>query len=465
MGKTLWILTEERPKRTVVRDIINRFLRLRGTDDLVGELEILPRFSSEGSFLMEYQVVGVSSHFFENIQLRVVSGNSSFTDYLVYWQEELPTPSDRPEFVVEETKTDDSESRNTGAFQRATKFVYLDLFYEGVDRAMLYNIQIDHESSASPTNVFGTRCLRTLGVEILGKEDDAKSSEPFKDLDEMIEARARIRRPPRGNVPILVERSRDSISISGRLVKSGGLSHDPNIGAISLIAAVTRKLGWEGRIEVTHHGLSQSMLGPRNKFVQIGNHLDLELKGLSLPVAETPGTYWKFETSGEKVATIFLHLAIERSNLGEIIFENHAGCERGYFVGANKSLMQVSKRVRDSRGGMPSGAEAVQLPDLVIHDSMRNEVLMIEGERSQNLSVGIQQLQTFRNFETEYVIRQYPGIRTQRVIVLFGGKKARSLPTEVAFQLTDDGAFNFGRDCPPLISNVINSQINRVEEL
>ena len=38
--------------------------------------------------------------------------------------------NDTPVFVIEETKTDDSESRNTGVYQRATKFVYLDYFYQ-----------------------------------------------------------------------------------------------------------------------------------------------------------------------------------------------------------------------------------------------------------------------------------------------------------------------------------------------
>lgn len=459
MDKTLWILTEERPKIPVVKDIINRFLKRHPSKATVGSLKILPEFGSDNSFQMEYLVTGVKSQLFTDVKLKVVSGNSSFTDYLVYWQEEPPGPSDRPEFVVEETKTDDSESRNTGVFQRATKFVYLDLFYEGVDRAMLYNIQIDHESSPTATNIFGTRCLRTLGVEILGKPDESASAEPFTDLEEMIESRAQIRRPPRGNVPILIGKRGGTVSISGRLNKSGGLSHDPNIGAISLIAAVTRKLGWEGRIEVTHHGLSQSMLGPRNKFVQIGNHLGLEISGLSLPKAQMPTTYWKYEASGEKIATIFLHLAVEQSGEGRVLFENHAGCEKGYFVGPNQSLLPVAKRVRNSQGEMPRTAEAIQLPDLLIYDPAREEALVIEGERSENLSVGIRQLRTFQNFETEYVRRYYPHVIRKRTIVLFGGSQRGSLPAEVAFELTNEGHFVFGEKCPPLIEKVVRSQL------
>lgn len=66
---------------------------------------------------------------------------------------------------------------------------------------------------------------------------------------------------------ILITKYDNKITISDRLFKSGSLSHDPNIGALSIISAVLRKLGWQKDIIITQHGLSQSHLKPKNKFI------------------------------------------------------------------------------------------------------------------------------------------------------------------------------------------------------
>ncbi len=55
----------------------------------------------------------------------------------------------------------------------------------------------------------------------------------------------------------------EKIQISGRLLKNNTLSHDPNIGALSMISAVLRQLGWKKNIEITRHGLSQGNVGKK----------------------------------------------------------------------------------------------------------------------------------------------------------------------------------------------------------
>ena len=78
-----------------------------------------------------------------------------------------------------------------------------------------------------------------------------------------------MRAAPTGNVPILIKKYDDKITVSGRLykkTKSGeGLSHDPNIGALSIISKTLRKLDWDKDIIITQHGLSQQHVGRRNK--------------------------------------------------------------------------------------------------------------------------------------------------------------------------------------------------------
>ena len=105
---------------------------------------------------------------------------------------------------------------------------------------MLYNLQITQKQVPTETYIFGTRLLMTLGIEILGKKLDRNLFKPFQSIDDVICFKNNMRRPPKGNIPIEILKFSDKIEISGRLYKSGGLAHDPNIGALSIISAVLR---------------------------------------------------------------------------------------------------------------------------------------------------------------------------------------------------------------------------------
>jgi hypothetical protein len=400
---------------------------------------------------MEYEVLGATSESVASIRVKIVSGNSSFTDYLVYFQSEAPEPHQQPLMVIEETKTDDRESRNTGVFQRASKFVYVDMFYPGVDKAMLYNIQVEETDDPTETNIFGTRCLKTIGVEILGKKDSVANLQPFGSLRELVAARAAMKKPPRGNVPISIAHGSHEVLISGRLVKNNSLSHDPNIGALSLISATVRKLGWKKRITIVKHGLSQRMLGKRNKFVQIANHLNLEIQGLALPAAVNPETYWRYDVAGEKIATILIHIAIGEQTTERVVFENHAGCGKGYFLEQDGSPVAIAKRVVDADGKMAKDSPAIQMPDLVVIDERRKQAIVIEGERAENLSAGVAQLATFSNFEKSYLERFYPGFSVNRIVVLFGGSDNESEYAPAVMRVSNAGKLLFSERCPEVI--------------
>lgn len=110
----------------------------------------------------------------DKVYVKTVSGNSSFTDFLIFYQKDEPTLKDEPIYAIEETKTDDKESRNTGVYQRCSKFVFIQSYYPNVKKIMLYNLQIDQKVEPTSTYIFGTKLLLTLGVEIL-KSLTAKS--------------------------------------------------------------------------------------------------------------------------------------------------------------------------------------------------------------------------------------------------------------------------------------------------
>ena len=239
--KNIWILTEERPKNNVILKILEKLAEDHKYILAVNEIRIIPVIKNN-LFTFIYKVEGIRSDSFQNIYIKIASGNSSFVDFLIFVQEHEPVQSDKPIYAIEETKTDDSESRNTGIYQRCSKFVYVEFYYPGIEKIMLYNLQIPQKEISTDTNIFGMKMLTTIGVEVLGKVYDPEAIKPFTSLDEFVSAKNAMRLPRSiTNVPIRLEVFPSKITVSGRLYKSGGIGHDPNIGALTIIALCIRK--------------------------------------------------------------------------------------------------------------------------------------------------------------------------------------------------------------------------------
>jgi hypothetical protein len=455
----LWILTEERPKNNVIGIIIEKFAKDYSLACFISNIKILPILNKDKSFSFIYEVKGLDSPIVKKVYLITVSGYSSFVDFLVFYQDDKPSLLDRPIYAIEETKTDDAESRNTGIFQRASKFVFIEYFYPKIKKLMLYSLKVVQKQSATQTNIFGTRCLLTLGVEILGKTLDP-AMKPFASISELIETKNAMKRPPKNNVPILLLKKKNVIFISGRLVKSGSLSHDPNIGSLSLIAATLRFLGWAHDIVITHHGLFQKNLRSSNKFIKICNRFNISLANLVIPPSKENKHYWKYETKGEKLGTIFIHLVVENFTTGVSIYENHAGCERGYFLTKNGEPIAIKKYIDRELYKNGDKKQIIHLPDLVLIDFDRTKIINIEGKTFSNMLTGIAELQNFDAFEKNYIQKHYPGFSIRRTVVLYGGSANCIEKIEVSFLLNKHGKMILSIKAPELFVEAINNLIN-----
>lgn len=438
--KNLWILTEERPKPEVIITILNIFAKDRSIACIVSPIRILP-ILEEGKFKFLYEVIGFHCNKVKNIYIKSISGFSSFVDFLIFYKDEQPTQSDIPIYAIEETKTDDKESRNTGVYQRASKFVFMDLFHRNIniEKIMLYNLKVGQKDSPTDTYIFGTNLLLTLGVRIEGKVLESSVFKPFNTVNEIIDFKSRMRQAPAGNVGISIKQSGNKIEISGRLIKSGNLAHDPNIGALSLICAALRKLGWGNDIIITEHGLSQSNLSVKNKFIQIANLLDIKIDGLTIPESQPPANYWKYETEGEKLGTIFIHLVVENFTEGYAIFENHAGCEKGYFItkeGNHIPLEKYSDRQAYKNGNKN---KIISIPDLILIDFEKCEIINVEGKKYENMKQGIKDLDGFGDIEELYIKKYYHDFEIIRTVVLYGGTEEKIEEIKVGFLLNKNG--------------------------
>lgn len=78
----LWILTEERPKIEVLELIIKQFLKDFAFCAFIDNLRILP-IIEDSKFTFCYEIIGVKCNSFGKIYLEIISGKSSFVDYLV----------------------------------------------------------------------------------------------------------------------------------------------------------------------------------------------------------------------------------------------------------------------------------------------------------------------------------------------------------------------------------------------
>lgn len=456
MKNNLWILTEERPKKEVLQTIFEKFARDYGFAVFVDAIRILPILEN-GKFAFIYEVSGFRCNKVDKVYIKTISGNSSFTDFLIFYQKGEPKISDEPIYAIEETKTDDKESRNTGVYQRCSKFVFIDIYYPKVRKIMLYNLQISQKEKPTATYIFGTRLLLTLGVEILGKTLDENIFKPFKSVKEVIESKSIMRKAPKGNVPILITKSLLKIKISGRLFKSNGLSHDPNIGALTIISAVLRKLDWNHKIEITLHGLSQEHVGATNKFIQIANKLNISLQGLKMPIAKMHKEYWKYDTDGEKLGTIFIHLVVESFTSAYSIFENHAGCEKGYFITGEGDCVPLAKYKNRIKYKAGDKEQIIHIPDLILIDFGRNEVINAEGKKYAFRANGISELKNYDYIEKNYILKYYPKFKIVRTVVLYGSKEEGVVEVEVGFLLNENGQLVLGIKAPALFKEAIKN--------
>ncbi len=446
----LWILTEERPKKEVIEVIFQKYFKDKGISGFIGDIRIVP-ILKKNIFTFTYKVIGISTPKIIDIFIKIISGKSSFVDYLIFESISLPEQNTRPLYAIEETKTDDKESRNTGVYQRCSKFVYVDFFYSNISKVMLYNLQVQQKEKSTLTYIFGTKMLKTLEVEILGKKgiNDEKYN-AFKNIDELIELKNSMPET-RNGVSVKLIKTINSIEISAKLEKSGRLASDPNIGMTTIMSACLRKLGWKKDIIITHHNLpNQQSVGKNNKFIQIANKLNIKLEGLVIPNVTQHISYWKYDTIGEKIGTIFLDIVVDEFSNGFTIYHQHAGCERGYFLTEDGEKLAVEKYTNRSKYKAGDKSQIIALPDLVLKDEKEKLIINIEGEMYKNAKAGVKQLKGFDAFEELYISKYYPNYNIKRTVVLYGSEDRKKPIGKISFVLTTQGKILISATAPTL---------------
>lgn len=155
-----------------------------------------------------------------------------------------------------------------------------------------------------------------------------------------------------------------------------------------------------------------------------------------------PERYWHYEKRSEKMADILLHLQAMYHGM-YCVYENHAGCERGYFRTKTGRLVALPKK---DRNGMN-----LYLPDVVLYDEATNFILLIEGKMLATLQFGIKEIKNYDSIEQEYIYPAYGSVKIMRCVSIFGGN-CQSIPHEkVLFYLASDGRIIINHNAPECI--------------
>ena len=246
-------------------------------------------------------------------------------------------------------------------------------------------------------------------------------------------------------MPVKILVSEEQIIITGKLEKSGRLGHDPNIGSITSLAKTIKTLDSQNRpIMIRNHGLDQKMIdNTHNKFIKIATELNLKLEDLELPRSRIEGNYWEYSKTGEKIVSVMFHHLLEYHDY-QVIYENHAGCEQGYFETPNGKLDTIEK--------------VTKKPDMVIIDKSEKILYVIEAEPSENVfrhNMGISQLENFDEFEKNYCSK-YDDYKCERYVICYGDSLIQEKVNnpKILFQLKTNGEIMFSGTCPTWIKKL-----------
>lgn len=167
--------------------------------------------------------------------------------------------------------------------------------------------------------------------------------------------------------------------------------------------------------------------------------------------------YWHYEKKGEKIGTIFMHATVDNFTGGFAIFDNHAGCEKSYFMTAAGDYLPLQKY--EDREAYKSGKtdKIIFIPDLVLNDPKRSMIVIVEGKKYEFRFKGIKELKGYDAFERIYLKNFYPSCKVVRTVILYGSFENGIREKEIGFLLNCDGKMILGIDAPALFQEAVEN--------
>ncbi len=142
------------------------------------------------------------------------------------------------------------------------------------------------------------------------------------------------------------------------------------------------------------------------------------------------------------------------------IFENHAGCEKGYFQTADGQRIALAKYTDRKAYKAGDKERIVFIPDLVLIDIQEKESITIEGKKYEFRQNGINELAGYDAFDKMYLKKYYPKYKIVRTVVLYGSKEEKIVEVQIGFLLNENGKLILGIKAPKLFKRAIKNLLD-----
>jgi len=102
----------------------------------------------------------------------------------------------------------------------------------------------------------------------------------------------------------------------------------------------------------------------------------------------------------------------------------------------------------------------VHIPDLILIDFGRSEVINIEGKKYAFRNNGIAELGNYDYIEKNYILKHYPKFNILRTVVLYGSTEEVLIEIEIGFLLNEKGQLILGVKAPKLFEEAITNLLD-----
>ena len=105
-------------------------------------------------------------------------------------------------------------------------------------------------------------------------------------------------------------------------------------------------------------------------------------------------------------------------------------------------------------------SKIISIPDLILIDFGRSEIINIEGKKYEYRTKAIEELKNYDDIERLYINKYYPKYKVIRTVVLYGSHEKRVVELEVGFLLNKDGYLCLGIKAPGIFKDAIKNLID-----
>lgn len=365
------------------------------------------------------------------LTVRIVAGEGSFPDYLLYEHPTgtQPSPDQPPVLALEETKNTGDDARNM-VWQRLSKLVSLRLRFPNEKVPFFLYLEKSPFGTHAPLSVKNAvRMLRTLGGELGYRENIAEPAGvgPFESVQEMADALNSTEARSNNTTLRLCFTADGRPTLTIRLQKGQGKNlSDPNTGVLTSIALALRTFGYATLLVKAHRLWADYFDAPRaDKLAKVAVALDIAFdcdgaeKRLR-PRLDSAKPFWA-TCNQEKLASIRVHmLVLERGTAAcglTPIFSNHGGCEKEFYLDFGGEQRELKK--------------AEGLPDLLLADDQRGVLYILEAKLASEVKKGLTSLEGEKQFLEDELPRIDPRrSEYERAYGLLVYSKTSRLPAE-----------------------------------